>query len=333
GDMATDPHALFDQTTGKLHFWFNRPILYGEKSKTTTWYLTSQDGMTFSGTPVKAVIPGSLSTDSDHSGTDTFSAIFDSDSNKWIALRMVYPGDYETLGQTHAIVFSTASRPEGPWTGDKVVIRGDQKWEGPWLMPFPKSETNPQPIVESDPSTYRLALFGGTGEPSLHKINGALVAWYYGSGLYPPSGGYRTGHAIGVAVSFDNGVTWIKHPTPVFERGSPGSWDDWAVAMSDVQPDPRGGYHLFYGGYKWDQEKGKRTPQGIGHAFSWDGITWTKNPNNPIIPLGPAGAWDSGHVIAPSAELHNNEWWVYYFAANIQEIGSNERIGLAKAKM
>ena len=34
------------------------------------------------------------------------------------------------------------------------------------------------------------------------------------------------------------------------------------------------------------------TPARIGHATSPDGITWTKDTNNPVLDVGPDGNWD-----------------------------------------
>jgi N-acetylneuraminic acid mutarotase len=52
--------------------------------------------------------------------------------------------------------------------------------------------------------------------------------------------------------------------------------------------------HMWYGGFSAAGESG------IGHAFSTDdGLTWTRNPENPVLNTGPEGSWDEDHVYFP----------------------------------
>ena len=75
-------------------------------------------------------------------------------------------------------------------------------------------------------------------------------------------------------------VTWAASPTnPVFTgAGDAGAWDEkirergWILIEDDV-------YHLWYTGYN-DAQSPNRS---LGHAQSPDGMSWTRDPGNPIL--------------------------------------------------
>lgn len=102
---------------------------------------------------------------------------------------------------------------------------------------------------------------------------------------------------------------WIKYyKNPIFQPGPKGSWED---ISSDCQTIlyHKGQYYMWYMG----------TPQGlnaqIGLAMSPDGINWTRHPENPVVPLGPAGTWDSSiliceHVLFDKEEQIMKMWYL-----------------------
>jgi hypothetical protein len=49
-------------------------------------------------------------------------------------------------------------------------------------------------------------------------------------------------------------------------------------------------YHMWYWSGTYTQY------EAIGYATSSDGITWSKDKNNPVLEPGPEGAWDD-HII------------------------------------
>jgi hypothetical protein len=55
-------------------------------------------------------------------------------------------------------------------------------------------------------------------------------------------------------------------------------------------------------------------------AHSYDGVDWRREPRRePLIPLGPAGAWDSGmvgYVAAGSPAAIGDDWFIYYTGNN-----------------
>ncbi|MBS1241887.1 MAG: Laminin sub domain 2, partial [Gemmatimonadetes bacterium] len=108
---------------------------------------------------------------------------------------------------------------------------------------------------------------------------GTYRAWYNGRGAG------ASWEQIGYATSPD-GVTWTKHPDPVLPRDGTG-WDGYTVANASIAFD--GTYHMWYSG------AGNKAQ--IGHASSSDGIHWVRQPaDEPALPTGGAGAWDTGGV-------------------------------------
>ena len=75
-------------------------------------------------------------------------------------------------------------------------------------------------------------------------------------------------------------VTWSASPAnPVFRgSGDAGSWDQkirergWIIVEDGV-------YHLWYTGYN----DAKSPNRSLGHAQSPDGLSWTRDPGNPIL--------------------------------------------------
>jgi predicted GH43/DUF377 family glycosyl hydrolase len=66
-------------------------------------------------------------------------------------------------------------------------------------------------------------------------------------------------------------------------------------------------------------------PYRIGYATSPDGITWTKDPSNPIFGLGTSPAWDDTKVYMASVIFNGTAYKMWYTGNN----GPNDRIGYA----
>ena len=141
---------------------------------------------------------------------------------------------------------------------------------------------------------------------------GLYRMWYVGLG--EPAGSFRT-YRIGHATSAD-GETWQRSATPVFALGARGAWDEMWTSHVNVVADAKAGFHMFYFGSKLsDYSEGVEIQRGsIGHAYSPDGLTWTRNPANPILSPRPGGpdAWSVG---GPSALSEAGKLRVWYFAS------------------
>jgi len=82
----------------------------------------------------------------------------------------------------------------------------------------------------------------------------------------------------------------------VFATGKPGEWDDGAIG-SFVILRVEDTYHMYYEAWSTKVvESGETdldyTSLQVGHATSIDGISWVRDPSNPVIPLGAEGEFD-----------------------------------------
>ena len=81
---------------------------------------------------------------------------------------------------------------------------------------------------------------------------------------------------------------------PVLRPGATGAWDAGALGSMTVLK-VGGVFHMYY--EAWGAAQGSnrgldyRTLQ-IGHATSRDGVHWTKDPANPVLPKGTGKDWD-----------------------------------------
>jgi predicted GH43/DUF377 family glycosyl hydrolase len=82
---------------------------------------------------------------------------------------------------------------------------------------------------------------------------------------------------------------------PVIKPGSKGQWDAGALGSMSVLK-VGNVFHMYYEAWgvrsekEWDAEEYESLQ--IGHATSRDGIQWTKDPQNPVLPRGAIGEWD-----------------------------------------
>jgi len=118
----------------------------------------------------------------------------------------------------------------------------------------------------------------------------------------------RLGFATTSDANFPGGWTTYEG-NPLFTVGSPGTWDD-----ADLRPAgciippweaPDNVWHNIYGGYDGATWRG-------GQATSADGITWNRDVTNPIIPLGPGGAFDSAHVLPVGYVKVGGVFYIFY---------------------
>ncbi|MCK4652818.1 MAG: T9SS type A sorting domain-containing protein [Candidatus Cloacimonetes bacterium] len=124
---------------------------------------------------------------------------------------------------------------------------------------------------------------------------------------------------IGYATSPD-GITWTKYddPTttsppfaqsdPVLNPGEPGEWDDARVSHPKVLLLDTT-YYMWYSGSDNYISSG---PSSIGRATSIDGITWDRDPDNPVLTPGTAGSWDNPRVDGPSVIYDDNAYQMWY---------------------
>jgi hypothetical protein len=116
-----------------------------------------------------------------------------------------------------------------------------------------------------------------------------------------------------------DGITWTADSSPALSP-TPGSWDnDYVNSGHVVHADQ---WYLFYvGDHGFENDR-------IGVATSQDGLSWVKDPTNPIIPPGPSGSWDQ-HVTSLGSALYNGSFWQMWYTGNVGSGGSGNAIGYA----
>jgi predicted GH43/DUF377 family glycosyl hydrolase len=126
---------------------------------------------------------------------------------------------------------------------------------------------------------------------------------------------------IGLARSAD-GRAWTREAGPVLETGPVGSWDERGVGDPYVI-EAGGRLFLFFVG----MDRARR--QRLGVAESTDGVRWRKLRSNPILEVGPDGAFDENGLGEPAVWASNGHYWMLYTGRDRYE---NRRIGLAESE-
>jgi predicted GH43/DUF377 family glycosyl hydrolase len=132
------------------------------------------------------------------------------------------------------------------------------------------------PVIENGPAG---SIDSGLVYPGSVLLHGGLHHMWYSACNEPTVSGKGW---IGYATSPD-GVSWTRHSSPVLETGSRENWDRSVIYGPGVVFDGIS-YHMWYTGVVI--ASGFWATIQIGHATSPDGITWTKDPDNPIDELG-----------------------------------------------
>jgi predicted GH43/DUF377 family glycosyl hydrolase/pimeloyl-ACP methyl ester carboxylesterase len=122
---------------------------------------------------------------------------------------------------------------------------------------------------------------------------------------------------IGFAYS-NNGINWIKYPSPVFSRIS--SENKNIYEPSVIYDDNT--YYMWYVGANIGTDKFE-----IFRATSNDGINWTQNPLNPVF--HPATGFGSSRVSSPFV-IKNSDKYQMWFSSN-DSVDGNWSIGYAES--
>ena len=203
--------------------------------------------------------------------------------------------------------------------GDTFLHFGEESTDNPvlWWISFRRSFDGLRFTSTSSP-IFQPGNVGefdewGQADPSvLYEGPGNWKMWF------DALNGSNVWDKLGYATSSD-GLSWNKYGS-VLERGAAGAWDDNLIHHPCVIKH-NGIYYMYYSGVK--------APSGvryqIGLATSPDGITWTKEASNPIIPYGSAGEWDSSYVRPSNPVRIGNLWYMWYWGTN----GTTHAIGLA----
>lgn len=147
-------------------------------------------------------------------------------------------------------------------------------------------------------------------DPHVVSFKGKYLMYF---SIPPFQNNPQSGWNIGVAESKDL-VNWNKvaeiTPAPGALYEQKGLCAPGAIVREDT-------VHLFY------QTYGNGRNDAICHAWSTDGLSFTRNPSNPIFK--PTGNWTSGRAIDAEVIMFKNKYFLYFAtrdtAMKIQMIG------------
>jgi predicted GH43/DUF377 family glycosyl hydrolase len=149
---------------------------------------------------------------------------------------------------------------------------------------------------------------GFISSPCVIFDNGIYKMWFTAPDLVLNGQATDGKGNIGYATSID-GINWNVNASPVLIAGEQNNWDSASIAEPSVVK-VGSVYHLFYSALdQWTIENFQ-----VGYAFSTDGITWTKSPQNPVLTIGNNNEWDrfwASHptVIYDSLTQQFNLWY------------------------
>lgn len=134
-------------------------------------------------------------------------------------------------------------------------------------------------------------------DPSVVRFKGRYLMYFSLPGQEVPGGGWGSGWGIGIAESRDLNQ-WRK----VGEIGPEQDCERNGIcAPGSIVIDGR--VHLFY------QTYGNARLDAICHAESADGLTFTRDPSNPVF--RPTGNWNAGRAIDADVIRYKNRWFLY----------------------
>lgn len=145
-------------------------------------------------------------------------------------------------------------------------------------------------------------------DPHVVHFNGRYLMYYT---VPPPKADPAVGHGIAIAESKDL-QNWKRIGEMVKKQACEGKGlcAPCALVRNDT-------VHLFY------QTYGNFPKDSICHAWSTDGVNFTRNPSNPIF--APSGDWTVGRAIDAEVIEFNGKYFMYYASrdpeAKIQIMG------------
>jgi hypothetical protein len=164
------------------------------------------------------------------------------------------------------------------------------------------------------------------------KPSPALLQNAYGPSVLKEGGVYRLWYAdlageswtIRHAVS-GNGKDWKVTAEPVLELDQ--RWERKNLFYPTVVK-ADGVYLMWYGSY-WN---GNADKTALGMAASLDGLTWYKNPHNPVFTPDEARPWESHYTTSESVvRLADGSWRIWY-ASRTKPPHENKYFALCTAR-
>jgi len=155
-----------------------------------------------------------------------------------------------------------------------------------------------------------------------YRVRGRYWLSYYGN----DAPGYEAGYgSIGLASSRDL-KNWTRfEKNPILSPRDGGAWEKGTLYKSFLLRGPGGNFALLYNA---KNSLGGPWVESTGLATSPDLKTWTRHPSNPVLPHGPAGAWDSSFASDPIVFHHGDLYVMFYYGYD----GRHAQDGLAASR-
>jgi len=207
------------------------------------------------------------------------------------------------------------------------------RWGDRWLMQYTGFDGQRYRIglAESDDLVHwtRAGMIldaGGEGEWDYGSAGGGWLiehdGWWYLFYCGFPLPGYEVGPGgTGLAKGRDIRHL-VKLPEAPVLRPSPGDeWDSGGIYKAAVYKID-GRFIMFY------NAKTKAEPwiEQTGLATSDDLIHWQKDPANPVLRVGPEGAWDSRFASDPVLNRIEGAWHLFYYGFDGRHAGDGVAI-------
>lgn len=147
------------------------------------------------------------------------------------------------------------------------------------------------------------------GSGALKQVDGRYVGTYHAY----PAAGYESGPAV-IGLCFSRDLLHWEIGEPVLRPADTGAnaaaaWERGGLYKSWIL-EHAGVYYLFYNAK--DRESGPWIEQ-TGLATSTDLIHWQRYAGNPLLKVGPAGAFDDRFASDPCVLRQGQEWVMFYF--------------------
>ncbi len=205
-------------------------------------------------------------------------------------------------GRGYQTALACANTPEGPFEDVCMVLRRGEGngWDtanaaGVWML-----------------STQELF-----ATRTLKKWDGKYWLYYHS---YPGEGYEEGAAAIGIAWCDKEDLSeWHRLPEPILTIPEEEAWDHGGL-YKNCTVECGGKYYLFYNAK--DKTYGGWKEQ-TGICVGDDPLHFTRLPEQPAVPVGAPGAWDSTFASDPWVvySLKDNLWVMYYYGYNGQRAG------------
>ncbi len=124
-------------------------------------------------------------------------------------------------------------------------------------------------------------------------------------------------------------VNWLAFPdTPVLSMNpASGMWGAYGQPTVIIHNDT---FKMWYAVAEGENQFDPITRGRIHYAWSVDGVTWTKYPNNPVLDVSGSGQWDGQWLDTPEILWDGTEFKLYYYGDSTYYQGQDHTaLGLA----